>query len=92
MARLGLGLNKGGEMRLAPEEQDSLGRGPEASASPPNFLLSPGRGSLVPAPSQWKISLALGLKAGPGPDSRIPVSLLAMKVVREQPAVCACLQ
>ena len=61
-------------MRLAPEEQASLGRGPELSPSVPNFLLSPGSGSLAPAASQWKISLALGLKAwpeaGPGPDSR----------------------
>ena len=84
-------------MRLAPApaEQASLGRGPEPSVSP-NFLLSPGSGSLAAAPSQWKISLALGLKVlpdvGPGPGSRIPVSLLAMKEERLQPAVWACLQ
>ena len=94
MARLGLGLNSGGEiMELLELVQEIFAR--IASVSPPTiFLLSPG--NLVDVASQWNISLAFGLKltleAGEGPDVSRRESLLAINVVTLQPAVSACLQ
>ena len=81
MARLGLGLNRGGEMReeifpLPPSLSRSLSH---------SFLFRPGT---FPATlSQWKMSVALGLwprLLRLGPVSR-RVSLLAMRVEISQP-------
>ena len=93
MARLGLGLNSGGDIMELELVQEIFAR--IASVSPPTiFLLSPG--NLVDVASQWNISLALGLKltleAGEGPDVSRSESLLAINVVTLQPAVSACLQ
>ena len=81
MARLGLGLNRGGEMReeifpLPPSLSRSLSH---------SFLFRPG--TLLATLSQWKISVALGLVMV-AVSSRLSV---VMRVVMEQPAVCACL-
>ena len=87
MARLGLGLNSGGDIMELELVQEIFAR--IASVSPPTiFLLRPGN-LAEDAASQWKISLALGLKltleAGEGTVSR-RLSLFAINVVTLQPA------
>ena len=87
MARLGLGLNSGGETMELELVQEILDRRPLSVSPPPIFRFSPG--NLVEDASQWKISVALGLKlmleAGEAPVSS-RLSLLAIKVVTLQPA------
>ena len=75
-------------MELLELVQEILALMPSVSDPPTIFLLRPGN-LAEDAASQWKISLALGLKltleAGEGTVSR-RLSLFAIKVVTLQPA------